>query len=93
MAETSAGSVVDAERRDLDLDGVDEIRLADEGQVVTVDLAEGAGVGSWDIRAVRHATAAVMRRRPEAYHVTLRTLAASADQAHPADPADGGRRW
>ena len=88
LAETSAGSVVDAERRDLDLDGVDEIRLADEGQVVTVDLAEGAGVGSWDIRAVRHATAAVMRRRPEAYHVTLRTLAASADQAHPADPAD-----
>ena len=43
-------------------------RLADEGQVVVVDLAEGAGIGSWDIRSVPHALAAVMRRRPEAYH-------------------------
>ena len=32
-----------AERRDLDMDGIDEVRLADDGQVVTIDLAEGAG--------------------------------------------------
>ena len=57
-----------AELRDLDMDGVDEVRLADAGQVVTVDLDGGAGIGGWDIRAVRHALAAVMRRRPEAYH-------------------------
>ena len=38
-------------RRDLDMDGVDEVRLADAGQVVTVDLDGGAGIGGWDIRA------------------------------------------
>ncbi|MFM2106817.1 MAG: hypothetical protein RL338_1849 [Chloroflexota bacterium] len=56
---------------DLDLDGVAEARLATEGQVVGVDLAEGAGIGRWDLRAPRHALAAVMRRRPEAYHEAL----------------------
>jgi alpha-amylase len=39
---------------------------------VTVDLDEGAGIGAWDIRPVRHAVGAVMRRRPEAYHDVLR---------------------
>jgi alpha-amylase len=71
LAESALGSLVGAESVDLDMDGVEEVRLADEGQVVTVDLAGGAGIGSWDIRAVRHALAAVMRRRPEAYHATL----------------------
>ena len=74
LAETAAGSLVRAELRDTDMDGVDEVRLADEGQVVVVDLAEGAGIGSWDIRPVRHALAAVMRRRPEAYHQKLRAI-------------------
>ena len=32
---------------------------------------EGGGIGSWDIRAARHALTSVMRRRPEAYHDTL----------------------
>ena len=57
---------------DLDMDGRDEVRLADAGQVVTVKPSEGAGIGGWDIRAARHALAAVLRRRPEAYHETLR---------------------
>ena len=39
--------------------------------MVVVDPRSGAGIGSWDIRAVRHALAAVMRRRPEAYHAQL----------------------
>jgi hypothetical protein len=56
---------------DLDLDGLDEVRLVGPGQVVIVDPAEGGGIGSWDIRAVRHALASVLRRRPEAYHGTL----------------------
>ena len=80
--------------RDVDLDGVDEALFAAPGQVVTVKLSEGAGIGGWDIRAVRHALAAVMRRRPEAYHATLmrheRDLAsAEADLAggHPLDSA------
>jgi alpha-amylase len=75
LADTHAGTLEAAESRDLDMDGVDEIRLADAGQVVSVDLDGGAGIGSWDIRAVRHALTAVMRRRPEAYHTTLRAHA------------------
>ena len=78
LAETAAGSLSVAELRDLDLDGVDEVRLADAGQVVEVDLAEGAGIGSWDIRGVWHALAAVLRRRPEPYHATVLTLATPA---------------
>jgi len=83
LAETTAGTLVASEQRDLDMDGVDEVRLADVGQVVTVDLDGGAGIGSWDIRAVRHALGAVMRRRPEAYHEILRARAL--------DDATGGR--
>jgi 4-alpha-glucanotransferase len=56
---------------DLDLDGIDEVRLAGPGQVLGIKLDEGAGIGTWDIRAVRHALACVMRRRPEAYHRAL----------------------
>ena len=72
LADTAAGELGAAERRDLDMDGQDDVRLAGPGQVVTVDLTSGAGIGGWDIRSVRHALAAVMRRRPEAYHETLR---------------------
>jgi 4-alpha-glucanotransferase len=56
---------------DTDVDGLDELLVTSPGQVVVVDPAEGGGIGSWDIRAVRHALAAVMRRRPESYHRTL----------------------
>jgi alpha-amylase len=77
LAETAAGTLVAAECRDLDMDGIDEVRLADRGQVVTVDLDGGGGIGGWDIRPVRHALAAVMRRRPEAYHETLREFEAA----------------
>ena len=34
-------------------DGVDEVALGTAGQTVVVDLAEGAGIGSWDLRASR----------------------------------------
>ncbi len=57
---------------DLDMDGLDDVRLWDPGQVVTIDPSDGGGIGGWDIRAARHALTAVMRRRPEAYHETLR---------------------
>jgi alpha-amylase len=78
LADTELGSASAAELADLDLDGVDEVLLADEGQVVAVDLAEGAGIGEWDVRAVRHALTSVMRRRPEAYHELLRKASAAA---------------
>jgi 4-alpha-glucanotransferase len=86
LAEASAGTHVASELRDLDMDGIDEVRVADTGQVVTIDLDEGAGIGSWDIRPVRHALAAVLRRRPEAYHDTLRAHEAQGESGH----ADGG---
>jgi 4-alpha-glucanotransferase len=57
--------------RDIDLDGVDELLIASPGQMVALKPSEGAGIGAWDIRAVRHALTSVMRRRPEAYHQKL----------------------
>lgn len=75
---------------DLDMDGRDEVLLAEPGQVVTVKPTEGGGIGSWDIRPARHALAAVMRRRPEAYHDTLRAHEAKADESEGGEAADGG---
>jgi alpha-amylase len=92
LAETATGTLVTAETADLDMDGVDEVLLSDPGQVVTVDLDGGAGMGGWDIRPVRHALAAVMRRRPEAYHATLEALESRAPVAagSTAEGGDGG---
>jgi 4-alpha-glucanotransferase len=89
LAETAGGSLVTASLQDLDMDGVDEVLLADEGQVVTIDLDGGAGIGGWDIRPVRHALAAVMRRRPEAYHQTLRALDEGGGGGDAAAPTTG----
>ena len=83
-ADSALGSKSVALLADLDLDGRDEVLLADAGQVVTVDLDEGAGVGDWDIRAARHALTSVLRRRPEAYHEALRRL-----DEHATDPPTG----
>jgi hypothetical protein len=71
-ADRVLGTLDAAEVLDLDLDGRDEIRLATQGQVVTIDLDEGAGIGAWDLRAARHAVTSVLRRRPEAYHEVIR---------------------
>ena len=94
LADAAAGRLDACELLDLDMDGFQEVRLADSGQVVTVDLNEGAGIGGWDIRAARHAVNAVLRRRPEAYHETLRAHdAKAAEAALAADPlvaGDGG---
>ena len=95
LADTASDQLHVGEFRDLDMDGLDDVRLAGPGQVVTVHLTSGAGIGSWDIRPVRHALAAVMRRRPEAYHETLRAreaeIAAAAEAAanEGDDPTDG----
>jgi hypothetical protein len=71
LADAALGRLEDAAVADLDLDGRDEVRLATPGEVVTIELDEGAGIGSWDLRAARHALTAVMRRRPEPYHRLL----------------------
>ena len=87
LAETDAGRLHEAERLDLDLDGHDEVRLSGPGQVVSIDLAEGAGIGGWDIRPVRHNVCSVMRRRPEAYHQKLRDHVESEGSPEPAPDA------
>jgi alpha-amylase len=86
-----AGAVVPSGQLiDLDLDGGDEVLLANDGEIVAVKLDEGAGIGRWDIRATGHPLAAAMRRRPEAYHARLR--AHDSPVAADASPAgDGGR--
>ena len=89
-ADRALGTQRVAETRDLDMDGLPEAYLADSGQVVTVTPSSGAGIGSWDVRGAWHALAAVLRRRPEAYHETLRAHEAdgAAEAAAPSD--DGG---
>ena len=71
-AEAAAGGrPYGARLADTDLDAIDEVLVTTPGQTVVVDLAEGAGISSWDLRAVRVALASVLRRRPEAYHERL----------------------
>ena len=96
----AAGAAVDGiSRLDTDLDGVPEVLVTSPGQVVVLDPAHGGGIGSWDVRAVRHALASVMRRRPEAYHARLieadakaagAQAANAAAEAAPLDGLDGG---
>jgi hypothetical protein len=94
LADAALGTWRGADLLDLDMDGRDEVRLAESGQVVTVKPSEGAGIAGWDIRAARHAMAAVMRRRPEAYHETLRAheakVPAGAREAEAAASDDAG---
>ena len=54
-------------RVDTDLDAIDEILITTAGQVAVIDPAEGGGLGTWDIRAVRHALTAVMRAARKPY--------------------------
>src|SRR5439155_1671222 len=49
--------------RDVDLDGLLEVVLANDGEFVSVKLDDGAGIGRWDLRAVRFPLGAVLRRR------------------------------
>ncbi len=73
LAAREAGEPVDRiVPADTDLDGRDEILVTSPGQLLVIDPAEGGGIGTWDVRAVRHALTSVMRRRPEAYHALLR---------------------
>jgi hypothetical protein len=85
-------AVVSGRLLDLDLDGSDEALLINDGQIVAIKLDEGAGIGRWDLRAARFPLAAVMRRRPEAYHEKLREHAARlAGQAVESDGSSSSR--
>jgi alpha-amylase len=91
IADGVLGTLDAAEVLDLDLDGRDELRLATPGQVVTIDLDEGAGIGAWDLRAARHAVTSVLRRRPEAYHEVLRQRGDALADAGAASPHEAIR--
>ena len=80
----AAGEVAIAGVGDHDLDGRDEILLGTPGQTVLVDIADGAGIGSWDLRASRVALVSVIRRRPESYHQTLREMDATKERGEQA---------
>ena len=80
--EANAGRpTVRVELVDTDLDGFEEVVVTAPGQVVRVRPRDGGGIDAWDIRSARHALLSVMRRRPEAYHETLRALEAGTGQA------------
>ncbi|HEV8053671.1 MAG: DUF1925 domain-containing protein [Chloroflexi bacterium] len=82
------GGRIPTELADHDLDGLDEVLLGGPGQSLLVDLAEGAGVGAWDLLATRVPLMSVMRRRPEATHVQLTAAAGATTIATaPAAPA------
>ncbi|HUG47047.1 MAG TPA: alpha-amylase/4-alpha-glucanotransferase domain-containing protein [Candidatus Limnocylindria bacterium] len=70
---------------DYDLDGIDEVLLGSLGQSVLIDVAEGGGIGAWDLRASRLAPASVLRRRPEAYHRRLREAERARASGSPTD--------
>jgi 4-alpha-glucanotransferase len=65
---TAGQRVYGARLADTDLDAVDEVLVTTPGQTLIVDLVEGAGLSSWDLRASRVALTSVLRRRYEAYH-------------------------
>jgi len=76
IADTARGRLNGSDGElDLDDDGRPDVLLANDGEVVTIDPDEGGGIGAWDIRAARHPLAAVLRRRPEAYHERIRAAA------------------
>ena len=90
LADSVALRPPSAELTDTDLDGIDEVLLTAPGQRIVVDLAEGGAISSWDIRAARHALAAVLRRRPEASHALLREHEARSGQGPDAGDGSGG---
>ena len=77
----SGGKPYGARLADTDLDAVDEVLVTSPGQTAVVDLAEGAGISAWDLRASRVALGSVLRRRPEAYHERLVAHDRAAEEA------------
>ncbi len=90
LADSAAIRPPSAGLTDTDLDGIDEVLITAPGQVLVVDLAEGGAIGSWDVRAVRHALGGVLRRRPEASHALLREHEARTAGGHDAGDGTGG---
>lgn len=59
---------VEATAEDYDLDGMHEVRLANDRMLAWLSPAAGGRMYEWDIRDIAHNLLATMQRRPEAYH-------------------------
>jgi alpha-amylase len=73
-----AGPYALGETGDLDGDGAQEVRLATDTLVLTVDPAHGGRVVEWGDRPGSRHIGNVLTRRPEAYHAELRRPPAAA---------------
>jgi 4-alpha-glucanotransferase len=62
---------VDAVADDLDFDGRQEIRLANDKLVALVAPGRGGQLYELDVRQIRHNLLATLARRPEAYHAKV----------------------
>ena len=71
-ADRALGTQRVAETRDLDMDGLPRRTSPTRARSSRSTPTTGAGIGSWDVRGAWHALGAALRRRPEAYHETLR---------------------
>ncbi|HEX4836744.1 MAG TPA: alpha-amylase/4-alpha-glucanotransferase domain-containing protein [bacterium] len=69
------GPYVESEVADLNGDGREEVRLATDLAVCTVDPARGGSLAEWDDRPARRHLGNVLTRRPEGYHADLRRAA------------------
>jgi hypothetical protein len=72
------GPFADVEAEDLNGDSRPEVRLATELVVCTIDPARGGAVVEWDDRTARRHLGNVVARRPEVYHLHLRSAALAA---------------
>jgi hypothetical protein len=63
---------VQAHAEDLDADGLGEILVRSDAQVLSIDPADAGSVVAWDVREAGVNLVNVMTRRPEGYHEPLR---------------------
>ena len=79
------GRWVEVTAGDYNLDGMSEVRLAGERMVAYVSPACGGQLYEFDIRQTKTNLLATLNRRPEPYHETIRTAAASQGHHHDGD--------
>ncbi|MDR7487027.1 MAG: DUF1926 domain-containing protein [Armatimonadota bacterium] len=63
---------VAARRQDADADGLPEVVVTSDAQVIVIAPAAGGGIVEWDARAARVNLVNVVTRREEGYHAHLR---------------------
>jgi hypothetical protein len=70
---------IEVQVEDLDADGLDEVLISSDTQVLTVDPHDGGSVVTWDIRDAGVNLVNVVTRRTEGYHESLRHALARGD--------------